>query len=65
MGNLYAIHGGESVFAIVKASSKKNAFDVYASNQMEDDKHIWEYISEFKINDCLLEEYKKTVRINQ
>lgn len=56
MNNLYAIHGGESLFSIVKANSKEDAFDIFAGNQIEDE-IMNEYISNFIINDSLLEKF--------
>ncbi|ASK64103.1 hypothetical protein CFK37_19055 [Virgibacillus phasianinus] len=58
MSKLYAIHGGESIFAIVKADSKEKAFDVFASNQVGDE-IIREHISEFVVNSGLLEDFYK------
>lgn len=56
LNNLYAIHGGESLFSVIKANSKEDAFDVFASNQIAD-KVMHEYISEFKVDDSLLEKF--------
>lgn len=53
MKKLYAVHGGENIYSIVKADFKEEAFDVFASHQMEDE-IFKEHISEFVVNNSLL-----------
>lgn len=56
MKNLYAVHGGESIFTIVKAKSNAEAFDIFASNQVED-ANLNDFITSFAVNDGLLEQF--------
>jgi len=56
--NLYAVHGRENIFTVVKANSKKEAFDVFASNQIKDE-NLNDFITNFAINEGLFEQFYK------
>jgi hypothetical protein len=56
MTKLYAVHGGESIFTVVKADSEKEAFDIFAENQI-DDESLVEQITEFITNASILEDF--------
>lgn len=58
MNNLYAVHGGGSIYAVVKAESTEKAFDIFAKNQIEDET-LSEKITEFITNSSLLEDFSK------
>lgn len=53
MTKLYAIHGRPSIFVLVRAKTKNEAFDIFAKTQIEDDS-FREEIDSFTINDSLL-----------
>lgn len=56
MTNLYAVHGVESTFTIIKANSKEEAFNIFANNQIEDE-NLQDFITSFAVNDGLLEHF--------
>ncbi|MFJ8458886.1 hypothetical protein ACIQ57_07110 [Lysinibacillus xylanilyticus] len=58
MDNFYAIHGGASIYSVVKANSEEEAFNVFARNQIND-KHLREEIGSFTVNASLLEKFYK------
>lgn len=56
--NLYAVHAAPSIFSVIEAESEEVAFDIFATNQIENE-FFNEYISEFTINAGLLEKFYK------
>lgn len=56
MESLFAIHGDSSIFAVVKANSEEEAFDIFARNSLNDEVLI-EYINSFIVNDGLIEDF--------
>jgi hypothetical protein len=58
MKKLYAVLGKPSVYGVVKAESKEEAFDVFAKSQLEDG-NFTEEITEFITNFSLLGEFFK------
>lgn len=56
MTKLYAIHGGPSIFALVKAKTKDEAFDIFAKNQIEN-VSFREEIDSLAIDGSLLAEF--------
>jgi hypothetical protein len=58
MSNLYAVHGGSSIYALVKAKSEQGAFDTFVKSQI-DDETLREEIDSFTVNSGLLEKFYK------
>lgn len=58
MGNLYGVHGGPSIFAVVKANSEEEAIHIFAKNQINDEL-LKEEIDSFIVNSSLLEKFYK------
>lgn len=58
MTELYAIYAAGSAFSVVKASSKKEAFDIFASNQIRES-DITNFVTEFASNEGLFEHFYK------
>jgi len=56
MDNLFAIHGDSSIFAVVKAKSEEEAYDIFVRNSLGDEVLI-EYINSFAVNDGLMEDF--------
>lgn len=61
MNELYAVHGGESIFSIVKANSKEEAFNIFARNQIEDE-NLNKFITELGFDGGLYESFYKDDR---
>lgn len=53
---MYAVYGASNVFSVIKASSRDEAFDIFASNQIKSE-ILNEYISGFIINDGFFESF--------
>lgn len=58
MTKLYAVYRGENTFAVVKAESEEEAFNIYAEHQVNDE-IFREYITQFFANDSLLAKFYK------
>ncbi|WP_294751131.1 hypothetical protein [uncultured Exiguobacterium sp.] len=56
MTKLYAIHGGSSIFALVRAKTRDEAFDVFAKNQIINNS-FREEIDSLSINGSLLDKF--------
>ncbi|MGJ9383890.1 hypothetical protein [Salipaludibacillus sp. CF4.18] len=56
MSNLYGVHGGSSIYALVKAKSEQEAFNIFAKSQI-DDETLREEIDSFIVNASLLEKF--------
>jgi len=56
MTKIYAVHGGSSIFTLVKASNEEDALTVFASNQLKDEILV-ETINEFSVNAGLFSEF--------
>jgi len=56
MSKFFAVHGGESIYAVVKAHSKEEAFTEFARGQMDDDRMMDE-INSFSATESLLEQF--------
>ncbi|MGE1198301.1 hypothetical protein ACQJ18_26815 [Priestia megaterium] len=52
----FAIHGGESIYSVVKAESKEDAFTEFARGQISDES-MMEEINSFVTNGSLLEHF--------
>lgn len=52
----YVVHSDESVFAVVQAKDKEEAFDIFAKNQI-DDKIFLQDINDFSINLSFFENF--------
>lgn len=53
---LFAVHGGPSIYALVQATDKEDALNVFAKGQIEDET-IREEIDNFIVNGSLLEKF--------
>ncbi|KAA6446978.1 hypothetical protein [Bacillus swezeyi] len=56
MTRLFAVHGGPSIYAIVKAETNDEAFDVFAKSQIND-QIFREHVDYFSVNANLLEDF--------
>jgi hypothetical protein len=58
MDNLFAVHGGPSIYALVKAKTEQEALNIFAGSQMDND-IIREEIDSFIVNASLLGKFYK------
>lgn len=56
MTELYAVYAAGSAFSVIKASSKEEAFDIFAENQVKES-NIVDFITEFASNEGLFERF--------
>lgn len=56
MTKLYAVHGGPSIFALVRAKTKDEAFHIFVENQIEDE-GFKDEINGLTINGSLLDKF--------
>lgn len=49
MTKLFAVHGGSSIFTVVKANVEEEAFNIFAENQIEDE-IFREHIDQYTVN---------------
>ena len=56
MSNLYAVHGGSSFYALVKAETEDEVFTIFAKSQINDET-LLEEIDSFIVDGSLLEKF--------